>query len=95
MKCLDGYANERSWYADAARLYSTSKCFRSYCARRSKVCMRIFASMLASNTRVIANSIPQIQLVTEGRTFCLAPDDPQQIDFWFEAIRTALAPYLL
>lgn len=37
--------------------------------------------------------IPYIKIATEDRVWSFAPDDPEQLDYWFDALYQALQPY--
>jgi hypothetical protein len=38
-------------------------------------------------------SLPYIAVNTDDRVWYFSPDDQQQLDYWFEALFTALQPY--
>lgn len=40
------------------------------------------------------HSLPYIKVVTEERVWNFAPDEPEQLDYWFDAFEYALKPYM-
>ena len=36
---------------------------------------------------------PHIKVITDDRVWSFAPEDPEQLDYWFDALHTALQPY--
>lgn len=38
--------------------------------------------------------LPYIKVVTEERVWNFAPDEPEQLDYWFDAFEYALTPYM-
>ena len=38
--------------------------------------------------------LPFIKVVTEERVWNFAPDEPEQLDYWFDAFEYALQPYM-
>ena len=43
---------------------------------------------------VLCASLPFIKVVTGERVWNFAPDEPEQMDYWFDAFEFALQPYM-